>query len=572
MYVDNRSVAAFTLMSRAGKFDVKAASGLVPTVNGNDNKLQLQRKLQETGNIKQTEQHKRKLSDQEILIGKRSKLGEADNSYDVNLNYEAGAGVVTAPENKLSESGSRYSLASVVVQNSHSQTPDHVMFNGSSVAGISFEGNAAPEFQVSYNGDRMDMAGLTRPVAGSISLDKLPRKKQVVLVGSGELGNGLPTTSVIKAGEKPRNKYKEDGDVKEPVVWGGEALLNYDEPADLSGIRVAANWSGGSSSDTQEEELAQYFPQAVQDTDREKLSELRQLLAKNLISPGNSSSGAFKRTSLPLRDAKMETVISSATVVESPEQVTNTNITQLSGRRKVTFHPLIVSEEPAESVAPVSQPGTCPVPPSPGTRRRHFSFQPISPRQANSGQSPPASPFISPRSTPVHMLRSRHSSGSALPLHLLPGNSGGRQQHPSGSGSDISRAATFGSASESSTPFISPQGTPIPFNRSRHNSAQGRLCRSRHSSGVPLERQYSRQYSGNNIQTYAANESTIERQYSNTTTPYSPMALSNLNNPFSPQPSQLELGETVYTQVSHKTLSWRPCNVRLVRCSRPRSL
>ena len=94
-------------------------------------------------------------------------------------------------------------------------------------------------------------------------------------------------------------------------------------------------------------------------------------------------------------------------------------------------------------------------------------------------------------------------------------NNGGRQQHPSGSGSDISRAATFGSASESSTPFISPQGTPIPFNRSRHNSAQGRLCRSRHSSGVPL----------------------AGGSYRYQTMPYSPMALNNLNNPFSPQPS-----------------------------------
>jgi len=559
MYVDNRSVAAFTLMSRSGKFDVK--TGLVSVSNGSDNKLQLQRKLQDGGqvNIKQPDQHKRKLSDQEILIGKRSKLGEPDNSYDVNLNYESGGvgvgGVVlAAPEPKLSDNQSRYSLASVVVQNSHSQTQqDHVMFNGGSVAGISFEGSSAPEFQVSYNGDRMDMAGLGRPaVPGSISLDKLPRKKQVVLVGGGELANGLPTTSVIKAGEKPRNKYKEEVEVKESVVWSGD-IINYDEPADLSGIRVATNWSGGSSSDNQEEELVQYFPQAVQDTDREKLSELRQLLAKNLISPGSGSSGAFKRTSLtslPLRDTKLETVISSTAVMESPDQVTNTNITQLSGRRRVSFHPLIVSEEPAESVAPVSQSGSCPIPPSPGTRRRHFSFQPISPRQANSGQSPPASPFISPRSTPVHMLRSRHSSGSALPLHLLPGNSGGRQQHPSGSGSDISRAATFGSASESSTPFISPQGTPIPFNRSRHNSAQGRLCRSRHSSGVPLERQYSRQYSGSSVQAYTGTEPALDRQYSTTATPYSPMALSNLNNPFSPQPSQLELGEnTVYSQV-----------------------
>ena len=121
---------------------------------------------------------------------------------------------------------------------------------------------------------------------------------------------------------------------------------------------------------------------------------------------------------------------------------------------------------------------------SPGTRKRHFSFQPISPRQASLPQSPLASPFISPRSTPVHMLRSRHSSGSALPLHMLPQGNTTTKGPFGSSGSDISRAATFGSASECSTPFISPHGTPIPFNRSRHNSAQGRLCRSRHSSGV----------------------------------------------------------------------------------------
>lgn len=131
-------------------------------------------------------------------------------------------------------------------------------------------------------------------------------------------------------------------------------------------------------------------------------------------------------------------------------------------------------------------------------RKRHCSFQPISQGQASLPQSPNASPFISPRSTPVPNLRSRHSSGSALPLHLLPGgvgNVGGlhkpTQAGPFGSsGSDISRAATFGSTSECSTPFISPHGTPIPFNRSRHNSAQGRLCRSRHSSGLGEEHPY----------------------------------------------------------------------------------
>jgi len=203
----------------------------------------------------------------------------------------------------------------------------------------------------------------------------------------------------------------------------------------------------------------------------------------------------------------------------------------LSTRRRVSF----IVQDPAQQQPPGHQPGqngngnvvVGGPGPSPGTRKRHCSFQPISPRQASLPQSPSASPFISPRSTPVHMMRSRHSSGSALPLHMLP--QGTTTKGPFGSsGSDISRAATFGSASECSTPFISPHGTPIPFNRSRHNSAQGRLCRSRHSSGV---------MSGIGPYRY-------------TVAPFSPMALSNLNNPYSPQPSTpvgSTSGEEVFT-------------------------
>ena len=118
---------------------------------------------------------------------------------------------------------------------------------------------------------------------------------------------------------------------------------------------------------------------------------------------------------------------------------------------------------------------------SPGTRKRHFSFQPISDRQGSCPQSPSASPFISPRSTPVPMMRSRHSSGSALPLHLLPG--GGPKGGGPGvlgmgailfnsSSSDISRAATFGSASGIGTFIdyvmkISGEGLPT----------SGRICK-----------------------------------------------------------------------------------------------
>lgn len=571
MYVDNRSVAAFTLLSRAGKFDIKAGSmPPMPPTNGTDSKLQLQRKLQEV-NMKTAEQHKRKLVEQEMGVGKRSKLSEeATENYDVNLNYDGGVvgnavGVLQGDTKLLADNQNRYSV--VVQNNQNNQQLDPVFINGNNGM-ASFDTSVATaqgtsgEFQVSYNGDRIEAVmagpGARQVTSSSISLDKLPRKKQVVLVGGGDLNNGLSVssvTSVIKAGEKPRSKYKEEvGEMPGPEVWPREAVTvdqepglvtQYDsEPADLSALR---NWSGGSSGPDTEEELVQYFSnQEIGDpenTESEKLSQIRQLLTKNLTPIGVSqpSGGAFKRT---FREpGKLDpAIISSAAEAMAVASSIQTDSGHLSTRRRVSFHPLIVSDADAGGGSGGGQGAiSCPVPPSPGTRRRHFSFQPISPRAQGPGQSPPASPFISPRSTPVHMLRSRHSSGSALPLHLLPGGNG-RQQHPSG-GSDISRAATFGSASESSTPFISPMGTPVPFAmRSRHNSASGRLCgpRSRHGSGVPLERQFSRQYSGNNVQSFSGNDGGLEsRQYSNATAPYSPMALNNLNNPFSPQPAQI---------------------------------
>jgi len=580
MYVDNRSVAAFTLLSSSNKFNMISSGGSVTNAKANltsppgeskhrDTQLQLQRKLQE-----RDQQHreapenrsdqKRKLQEQEfhgvsqnLMIGKRSKVGE-EAIYESNLDYEE------TGDKQNCDNQNRYS---VVVPNNQNE---HYVVNGA-LNSENFE--TQPQDFTNYAGERLEMSSpltmisnqnLNRPPS-SITLDKLPRKKQALAEVAASIAanntssvvyldtsTGQPLslnphnhTSVIKAGEKPKSKYKEVeegqwGDPKvvevkgENVSW--ETGLNYDEPADLTTLGRVNSWdkgmlgSGGSSSDAQEEELVRYFSQTSEvesigpdDSKNEKLSQLRQLLEKNLKSPTMSAGGgAFKRTSLPLREPKLE-VVSSVGYTAAGEVIeptlTNSTLnlnTNLQTRRRVSFNPLIVSD-PAAIVTQTSTPGgTCPIPPSPGSRRRHFSFQPISPRQSLP-QSPPASPFISPRSTPVHMLRSRHSSGSALPLHLLPGNvnSGGRQQHPSGSGSDISRAATFGSASESSTPFISPQGTPIPFNRSRHNSAQGRLCRSRHSSGVPI----------------------AGGGYRYQTMPYSPMALNNLNNPFSPQPS-----------------------------------
>jgi len=596
MYVDNRSVAAFTLLSSSSKLNIMTSGGSSNNVKCNltsppgdskhrDTQLQLQRKLQEREQQSRESQdvrtdQKRKIPEQEflgvtqnILVGKRSKVVE-EGAFVAALNYED-----TGEKN--CDNQNRYS---VVVPNNQNE---HYIMNGTLNA-ENFE--AQPQDFTNYSGERMEVTNPITMIANqnhsrppsSITIDKLPRKKQALIEGAVSMTNsgngnvvcldtnsGQPVilnhnhTSVIKAGEKPKNKYKDVDDnqwgeskvveVKgENINWEGG--LNYDEPADLTTLGRVNSWekgvlgSGGSSSDAQEEELVRYFSQAseaetlgTEDNKNEKLSQLRQLLEKNLKSPTLSvgGGGAFKRTSLPLREPKLEVAtsvgFSLAGEVLEPT-ITNSTLnlnTNLQTRRglRVSFNPLIVSD-PAAIVTQSSNPGgtTCPIPPSPGTRRRHFSFQPISPRQSLP-QSPPASPFISPRSTPVHMVRSRHTSGSALPLHLLPGyaNNGGRQHHPSGSGSDISRAATFGSASESSTPFISPQGTPIPFggNRSRHNSAQGRLgCRSRHSSGVLGSYRYQ------------------------PTTPHSPGAWSNLNNPYSPQPStpicQPDLAEPPY--------------------------
>ncbi|KAG8180494.1 hypothetical protein JTE90_007452 [Oedothorax gibbosus] len=126
------------------------------------------------------------------------------------------------------------------------------------------------------------------------------------------------------------------------------------------------------------------------------------------------------------------------------------------------------------------------VPQSPNTRRRAFNFMPISPRhtpipdslntcnasnisspgpnqyprnmmsKAVGTSQPPSnagSPFVSPRSTPISMCRSRHSSGQSTSRHTPFQN------------------FDSGVSSVSSSPFISPQPTPVPVSRLRHNSS-----------------------------------------------------------------------------------------------------
>ncbi|XP_065304498.2 mucin-5AC [Dermacentor albipictus] len=124
-----------------------------------------------------------------------------------------------------------------------------------------------------------------------------------------------------------------------------------------------------------------------------------------------------------------------------------------------------------------------PVPCSPNSRGRFFT--PISPQTTphpdsllpslsspvmatstdmvsvavgTSSQPPSAtsSPFVSPRGTPVPWTRSRHSSGQS-------GYSGTPRQTPF-------QAVDSGVSSVSGSPFVSPQSTPVTAGRVRHNA------------------------------------------------------------------------------------------------------
>ncbi|KAK8766253.1 hypothetical protein V5799_006972 [Amblyomma americanum] len=131
-------------------------------------------------------------------------------------------------------------------------------------------------------------------------------------------------------------------------------------------------------------------------------------------------------------------------------------------------------------LAGTGQVSVAPVPCSPSTRGRFFT--PISPQTTphpeaivpspvmaastdmvsvavgTSSQPPSAtsSPFVSPRGTPVPWTRSRHSSGQS-------GYGGTPRQTPF-------QSVDSGVSSVSGSPFVSPQSTPVTAGRVRHNT------------------------------------------------------------------------------------------------------
>lgn len=187
--------------------------------------------------------------------------------------------------------------------------------------------------------------------------------------------------------------------------------------------------NGGNNSQEQEEELLQYFQQSnssSSDVDNsivnseteqisrsDKVSQLRLILQQNLKAPAAVTADlipttAIRQNATEKRDLTQKHNLILPTLLNHPNP-SNT-------RRRVSFETNIV--EHAQETTSVSSVSNT-VPQSPNTRRRIFNFTPISPGphspingRASKSNSANASPFVSPRNTPVPRSRSNLQGGT----------------------------------------------------------------------------------------------------------------------------------------------------------------
>ncbi|XP_074035917.1 uncharacterized protein isoform X2 [Leptinotarsa decemlineata] len=170
-----------------------------------------------------------------------------------------------------------------------------------------------------------------------------------------------------------------------------------------------------------EEELSKYFSnnnvnEPIDSENTDKLSTLRQLLEQNIV-----DNKSLVTTALQHRVIQESIPFSNASLNQTPVQNEITHITpiirqgvlphmQTNIRRRVSFDTHVTEETS--------------VPPSPNTRRKDFNFTPISPGpQSPSGiqskcSSTTASPFVSPRSTPVMRTKTVYQNVGILKNEL----------------------------------------------------------------------------------------------------------------------------------------------------------
>ncbi|XP_072390545.1 uncharacterized protein [Diabrotica undecimpunctata] len=169
----------------------------------------------------------------------------------------------------------------------------------------------------------------------------------------------------------------------------------------------------GTNNSQHEEELSKYFcnnnfPETTESEDTSKLSTLRQLLVQNIVDtkPSILENRVVepKSVSFPNTCQNQMPVQTNFTHV-NPMNFQELSITNANVKRRVSFE-MSASENS--------------VPPSPNTRRKNFSFTPISPGpQSPSGihskcSSTSVSPFVSPRSTPILRSKPAHQNACIL--------------------------------------------------------------------------------------------------------------------------------------------------------------
>lgn len=222
---------------------------------------------------------------------------------------------------------------------------------------------------------------------------------------------------------KKQRKRKGSQDIREDVVPILEQVTPFtrERLESVGSVDKDAmdEYLGTNNSQEHEEELLKYFKNNNTDEPEQenstKLSQLRQLLEKNCVADTrialqknlDANSAPVAKTIISknrVKEVSQPSALRQCRPNVPPNIHTNT-------RRRVSF------ETPLHEDA---------VPPSPNTRRKNFSFTPISPgplspnRRQSKCSSTTASPFVSPRNTPVPRLRTscHHNYSNSQPAAL----------------------------------------------------------------------------------------------------------------------------------------------------------
>lgn len=210
---------------------------------------------------------------------------------------------------------------------------------------------------------------------------------------------------------KKQKRKKTSPENPVPMLVNQEEHFTRERLASVGSVDKDAmdEYLGTNNSQEHEEELLKYFKNNnLDEHDQEnssKLSQLRQLLEQNGIAEREKIEIGTSKRSIIKPDIK-----GSSQVACNRQSSLPSNMYNSTTRRRVSF------ETPLPEEA---------VPASPNTRRKNFSFTPISPgplspngRQSKCS-STNASPFVSPRNTPVPRVRSSVHQNSGKRLNQI---------------------------------------------------------------------------------------------------------------------------------------------------------